>query len=66
MGHIQIFGEEFRDKLHAGLGEEELIKWVKDQVLQSFKNGLAQRATRGEEGQKPSERSGKSRGDDKR
>lgn len=41
MGHLQIFGEELREKLHSRISHDELITWVKDRVLQSYKNGLA-------------------------
>ena len=61
MGHIQTIGEEFLEKLHAGLGEDELVKWVKDRVLESYRNGLALRPARGEEKDKGGEWSGKKR-----
>ena len=42
MGYIQIFGEQLEAKL-AALSREEreaVVQYVKEQVLQSYRNGL--------------------------
>jgi hypothetical protein len=56
MGHLQQLDSELRDRLAEG-DIEALVKWVKDQVLQSYRNGLATRKTAGkdeEDGRKAS------------
>lgn len=48
MGHIQQFETDFRARHQAG-DVEELVAWVKAQILQSYRNGLAARGQNGEE-----------------
>jgi hypothetical protein len=40
---MQQFEADFRARLQAG-DDEELVMWVKEQVLQSYRNGLAARS----------------------
>jgi hypothetical protein len=40
MGHIQEFEAALRARLAEG-DEEAIVKWAKEQVLQSYRNGLA-------------------------
>ena len=50
MGHIQDFEAEVRKRIVAiepGREPEELVAWLKEQVLKSYKNGLATRALDG-------------------
>jgi hypothetical protein len=49
MGHLQTFEAELRGRLEQG-DLEALVKWVKDQVLASYRNGLAARESAGKDG----------------
>jgi hypothetical protein len=51
MGHLQTFEVELRSRLEKG-DVETLVKWVKDQVLTSYRNGLAAPAT-SKDGERP-------------
>jgi len=50
MGHLKQLDVELRERI-AEDDTETLVKWVKDQVLQSYKNGLAARQKTGEDTQ---------------
>jgi len=44
MGHLQQFEAELRTRIDAiepGAEPDDLIHWLKEQVLASYKNGLA-------------------------
>lgn len=41
MGHLQEIEQTLRELL-AKKDEESLVAWVKERVLESYKNGLAQ------------------------
>ena len=52
MGHIQQFETELRARIEAiqpGAEPEDLIHWLKEQVLQSYRNGLASRQPSGQQ-----------------
>jgi hypothetical protein len=49
MGHLQTFEAELRGRLEEG-DVEALVKWVKEQVLASYRNGLATRETASKDG----------------
>jgi hypothetical protein len=49
MGHLKQFEEELRSRLEAIQPEaqaEDLIRWLKEEVLGSYRNGLAARGER--------------------
>jgi rubrerythrin len=48
MGHIQQFEEMLREKLAQGV-TEEAIAWIKNEILTSYRNGLAMKRTAGKE-----------------
>jgi hypothetical protein len=50
MGHLKQLDVELRERI-AEDDTETLVKWVKDQVLQSYKNGLAARKHSGDKSQ---------------
>jgi len=55
MGHLQQFELELRTRLEAlGIESEpdELVAWLKEQVLQSYRNGAATRASTDEDGER--------------
>ena len=59
MGRIQIFGEHLREKLRAGVPEEELLRWVRAQYLESYRNGVRAGGSRGgERGRRSARRDG--------
>lgn len=60
MGHLQTVEAKLRDLIHAG-DEEALVRFVKEAVLQSYRNGLALRQHAGAEGQKFERRYAKKR-----
>jgi hypothetical protein len=40
MGYIEDLEKELEEKLDNGMEREELIKFLKDKVLESYRNGL--------------------------
>ena len=50
MGNLKQLYVELRERI-AEADTETLVRWVKDQVLQSYKNGLGARKNSGEESQ---------------
>jgi hypothetical protein len=58
MGHLTQLEAELRERIAEG-DVEALVKWVKDQVLTSYRNGLATRAHAGKDGDKFAHRYGK-------
>ena len=46
MGHLQQLEAELRERIAEG-DVESLVKWIKDQVLQSYRNGLGARQVPG-------------------
>ena len=50
MGHLRDFDVELRKHLAEG-DTETLVRWIKDQVLKSYKNGLAARKDSGDASQ---------------
>jgi hypothetical protein len=45
MGHLQNFEAELRNHI-ASDDTDTLVSWVKEQVLQSYRNGLAAKGTK--------------------
>ena len=43
MGYMNEFEEQLRAKLDGKMEEEpdDLVQWLKEQILQSYRNGLA-------------------------
>ncbi len=46
MGHIQEIEQTLREMLTHN-DPEDVVRWVKERVLESYKNGLAQAGKRG-------------------